>query len=108
MVRQGYAWAFRKYSATYIPEEMISRKIKSGIWQAKTHTAWEYRAQKWQAAEQIAPNGCLIKGNISKNGKIYHMPWSKWYLRTKVTTSKGERWFCNEAEARAAGWRAAL
>lgn len=108
MVRQGYAWAFRKYSTTYIADEGIAHRNQRGIWQAETQTAWDYRAQKWQVAEQSAPNGCSIKGNISKNGKIYHMPWSKWYGRTKISIDKGERWFCNEAEARAAGWRAAL
>lgn len=28
------------------------------------------------------------------------------YDQTKIDESKGERWFCTEAEARAAGWRA--
>ncbi|RWM84590.1 MAG: hypothetical protein EOR84_33055 [Mesorhizobium sp.] len=27
--------------------------------------------------------------------------------RTVTSTGKGERWFCSEAEARAAGWRKA-
>ena len=27
--------------------------------------------------------------------------------RTRINTSKGERWFCTESEARAAGWRRA-
>jgi len=31
---------------------------------------------------------------------------SKWYSKTKINESKGERWFCSEAEAKAAGWRA--
>ena len=28
-------------------------------------------------------------------------------LRTEIDTVAGERWFCDEAEAKAAGWRAA-
>jgi len=52
------------------------------------------------------PSGkCVIKGNISENGRIYHVPGSPSYDRTKIDESKGERWFCSEAEARAAGWR---
>ena len=50
----------------------------------------------------------LIKGNINRDGeRIYHTPWSSpHYKRTKINTSKGERWFCTEGEARQAGWRA--
>ena len=49
---------------------------------------------------------CNIKGNISQNGdRIYHVPGQKWYSRTRIDISSGERWFCTEEEARAAGWR---
>jgi hypothetical protein len=52
------------------------------------------------------PRGsCLIKGNISDSGRIYHVPGSAWYERTEINESRGERWFCTEAEAQAAGWR---
>ncbi len=54
----------------------------------------------------IAPAGCDIKGNISSSGeRIFHVPGGAYYDRTKIDTSKGERRFCSEAEARAAGWR---
>ena len=56
-----------------------------------------------------SPSGsssCLIKGNISSEGeKIYHVPGQQYYDVTKISTSKGERWFCREADAVAAGWR---
>lgn len=52
--------------------------------------------------------GCRIKGNISLDGeRIYHLPSDKWYDETRITRSKGERWFCSEDEAQAAGWRKA-
>ena len=52
---------------------------------------------------------CRIKGNISYNSgkRIYHMPGDRDYARTKISPARGERWFCSEAEARAAGWRRA-
>lgn len=63
------------------------------------------------AATTVAasPSGsCSIKGNIASDGeKIYHMPGQQYYDRTKISLSKGERWFCSEAEAVKAGWRAA-
>lgn len=105
MVRDGHAWAFRKYSTTYVDEESVARTGKRGVWRAPTETPWAYRAQKWTVSEQAAPDGCAIKGNISSNGRIYHMPWSPWYKRVRIDTGKGERWFCSEQAAQAAGWR---
>jgi len=51
--------------------------------------------------------GCDIKGNISVNtGEyIYHVPGQRYYDETRINPLYGERWFCSEAEARAAGWR---
>jgi len=52
--------------------------------------------------------GCTIKGNISRRGeRIYHVPGDRYYAATVIDIAKGERWFCSEAEARAAGWRRA-
>jgi hypothetical protein len=34
---------------------------------------------------------------------MYYAPCSLRYDRTKVNVAKGERWFCDEAEAVAAG-----
>jgi micrococcal nuclease len=50
--------------------------------------------------------GCAIKGNISSSGeKIYHVPGQRYYEQTRIDPDKGERWFCNEQEATANGWR---
>ena len=107
MVRQGLAWAFVKYSRRYVPEENAARAEGLGIWQAPTMTAWDFRAGQWQQAAVEAPKGCAIKGNMSKNGQIYHMPWSPWYAKVRMDDAPGKRWFCSEAEAVAAGWRPA-
>jgi hypothetical protein len=49
---------------------------------------------------------CNIKGNVSTQGeRIYHVPGQKYYADTRISASHGERWFCSEEEARAAGWR---
>jgi hypothetical protein len=49
----------------------------------------------------------IIKGNVSYNSgeKIYHVPGQEYYSDTVINTQYGERWFCTEQEARAAGWR---
>ncbi len=50
---------------------------------------------------------CNIKGNISVNTgeRIYHVPGQRYYKQTRIDQLKGERWFCSESEALAAGWR---
>ncbi len=37
--------------------------------------------------------------------RIYHVPGGEYYSRTKISTAKGERWFCTDQEAQAAGCR---
>lgn len=57
------------------------------------------------------PDWCAppIKGNVSYNSgeKIYHVPGQENYDDTVINPTYGERWFCTEAEATAAGWRKA-
>jgi hypothetical protein len=46
----------------------------------------------------------LIKGNVAKSGeRMYHVPGGTFYDRTKIDEGTGERWFCTEEEAQAAG-----
>ena len=61
------------------------------------------------APAKLPPNPqCPIKGNINAKGeRIYHVPGGKSYDATFIAVSEGERWFCSESEAVAAGWRAA-
>lgn len=107
MVESGHAWAFVRYSQRYAGAEERARAAHAGIWQGPAIPAWDFRHRNWQVAESAAPQGCAIKGNISKHGHIYHLPWQPWYANVKIDTSKGKRWFCSEAEALAAGWRPA-
>ena len=58
------------------------------------------------AANDAQSLQCRIKGNVSAKGeRIYHLPGGEFYDRTQINAAKGERWFCTEGEARAAGWR---
>lgn len=107
LIAAGLAWAFVRYSLDYTSLETKARQSGLGIWSAENQTPWDYRADRWNRAVADAPGGCPIKGNINRSGeRIYHTPWSPWYSRTIVSESQGERWFCSEDEALAAGWRA--
>lgn len=108
MVRTGNAWAFVRYSTRYQAVEAEARRAKIGIWKGEAEPAWVYRERRWVDAEPAAPKGCAIKGNVTANGHIYHMPWSPWYAKVRIEPAKGERWFCSEAEASKAGFRPAM
>lgn len=109
LVSEGLAWSFVRYSDAYSEQEAAARAADVGIWSGVNETPWDYRDNGWERAAAEAPRpGCPIKGNISQAGeRIYHTPWSPHYRRTRINEDKGERWFCDEAEAVAAGWRAA-
>ena len=61
-----------------------------GIWQGEATPAWDYRASRWAAAEHRRREGCAIKGNVTKNGRIYHMPWSPWYAQIQHRAGQGQ------------------
>lgn len=110
MVSEGWAFAYRQYSRSYLAEEMAAKAAKRGIWRGNVVPPWD-----WRRGKRLTDTGttmkrgsgqCKIKGNIGKGGKrIYHVPGGRFYDQTRINTSQGERWFCSESEARAAGWR---
>ena len=125
LVREGWAMAYRRYSMAYVGEEASARRAKRGLWRGEFVPPWDWRrgdrlnepsrgdrVTATPDAPRVAARdrgGCNIKGNISHNSgkRIYHMPGDRDYERTRISTSRGERYFCSEVEARAAGWRRA-
>lgn len=114
LVLDGWAVAFVKYDKRYLPEENEAKAARRGMWQGEFTRPVDYRAERWAASAQEAnvssppSEDCVIKGNINRKGeRIYHTPWaSRDYEQTQIDVTKGERWFCSESDAVAAGWRA--
>ena len=118
MARAGLAVAYLRYSRDYVDEENEARAARRGLWAGEFARPEEFRRE--ERRESVAPvaeprqraaasprDGCYIKGNINGDGeRIYHTPDSPTYGPTQIDEDRGERWFCTEAEARAAGWRA--
>ena len=123
LVREGWAMAYRRYSTAYVGEEAAAKTAQRGVWRGKFVPPWDWRrggrlksasrgdrVKATRDAPRVSARdrgACNIKGNISHNSgkRIYHMPGDRDYDRTRISTSRGERYFCSEAEARAAGWR---
>jgi len=108
LVSQGLAVAYRRYSQDYVTHEARAQSMSVGLWAGEFIMPWDWRRGKRLASEQVLaiPGDCVIKGNISSKGaRIYHVPGGRWYDRTKIDEAKGERFFCSESEATAAGWR---
>lgn len=103
MVAQGWAMAFIKYNSRYVADERAARLAKLGLWSGgEFQPPWDWRASQIAA---LAPKGeCVIKGNISHGFRVYYLPFHSIYSRVKVDEASGERWFCSEADAIAAGW----
>ena len=46
LVRSGYAFAYRRYSKKFIPDEDYARINKIGIWSMEFDYPWDYRKSK--------------------------------------------------------------
>lgn len=110
MVRDGLAFAYARYSKDYVADERRAAASRMGLHASQMQSPAAFRAAKRTASVEPPRSGnCQIKGNISRSGeRIYHMPGQQHYSKTRISGSRGERWFCSEDAARAAGWRRAF
>lgn len=130
MVRSGYALDWPKHSkGKYASFQKDAKSENAGMWVGTFKPAWEFRAEQRAKLQQDAPanaqpsfaiakpsnqgssgSDCNIKGNISSETgeRIYHVPGQRFYAKTRISTAKGEKWFCSEDDAIAAGWRRSM
>jgi len=124
LIRDGFAFEYTydepyQRQAVFRSQETEASAAAAGLWSAATcngrgvagtatGSVGPTVAASTTPGGRAAPEGCAIKGNISRRGeRIYHLPGDTSYDETVITASKGERYFCTVAEAEAAGWRAA-
>lgn len=120
MIRQGYGNEYTynsnpyKYQNEFKEAARKAREENKGLWTENTCVGDATKpadtpAPKPQPAPaptapapqpQQSQEACVIKGNVSRNGKIYHMPGQKYYNKTNP-----EVMFCSEVEAQNAGFR---
>jgi len=110
LVEGGHVLAESGLLPRYRSEQAKAQQDKAGLWAggATPERPDEWRTRLWNEARAKAPEGCPIKGKVAgRRGdtvKTYHLPWSPTYIRLRVVSARGERWFCSEADARAAGF----
>ena len=105
LVSRGHVFAQQGLFSSYGRLEQDARNGRRGVWRGTAERPEEYRARLWEAAKKAAPEGCPIKGQITRNERTYVVPWSASYTKVRIRPDRGERWFCTEQEAQAAGFR---
>jgi len=127
LVREGLALAYIQYSNRYQQGEEEARRNRKGLWSGAFVAPWDWRHRTPQTpllgaiAAKVSQTSlsnigvqsppipdCAIKGNVNHKGdRIYFLPVTSAYGKVKMDKGLGERWFCSEQEAEAAGWRKA-
>lgn len=107
-----YTVGSRAYAgqAAFRTAQARAAAAKRNIWSGRCPAAAGSgpAAKPAPARQPVRTSTCAIKGNISSTGeRIYHVPGQRDYGATVITLTKGERWFCTEADAVRAGWRRA-
>jgi hypothetical protein len=105
LVRQGYAFA--ESGGRFVAQEKEARSAKAGMWVGDALRPAELKAKAWEEAKRQAPDGCPIKGQVIGKERVYVLPGAPEYQRVRVQTARGDRWFCSEQDAAAAGFKAA-
>lgn len=110
LVREGFAVSSTfppdvKHQELFLQAQQEAREHGRGLWATCIEGL---NSTISPSVEGVRSTQCTIKGNISGSGeKIYHLPGCGSYDKTSIDEGRGERWFCSEDEAAAAGWRKA-
>lgn len=105
LVKAGWVFAESGFLSAYGRTESEAKTKKVGLWAGEAERPDAWRTRLFADAKKKAPNNCPVKGIKASTGPRYVMPWESDYDRLRVRVSRGERWFCSEDEARAAGFK---
>lgn len=108
MVRSGLALAYVENGVDLIALQGAAREEGLGLWSGDGKVEGLARQL---ASGSAAPRDCVIKGNKSHQAPYdlqYHLPDTAYYSRTRINPQQSEKWFCSEADARAAGFGSSI
>jgi endonuclease YncB( thermonuclease family) len=106
MVQNGYAMALPDSFPDYKDAEELARQAKLGIWRGDFVPPWQWREGKGaEVRSSDWVRTCNVKGALGPAGeRIYYVPTDQGYREIAIDPATGERSFCSDEEARAAGW----
>lgn len=104
LVRNGHVFAEGGFFSRYASLEGEAQDRELGLWAGAVERPQDFRDKRWEEAKKAAPDGCPIKGRVRSGARFYVLPWSPAYDSIRLSAARGERWFCSESEAQAAGW----
>jgi micrococcal nuclease len=88
-------------------EDYLNHKYQSELI-AAAKAAHSQKLGLWSECAEDKTDGCLVKGNLDPNDRrFYHLPHFRHYSQIVMNLDKGDRWFCSEQEAIAAGFKRA-
>lgn len=118
-----------KHLQSFLKAEADAESEQRGLWQPAPHDFLDIPYSRTPTTGQPFEGGTLpsfagmpgigsicdysettdaaIKGNVDSRTaqRTYYVPGSFFYETIAVSADDGDRWFCTEAEAAAAGWR---
>ncbi len=100
MLHNGHAVASPGSFPDYQGGEEQARRARLGVWHSRFAMPW-----RWREQARGADRDCNVKGTVDAAGqRSYHVPSDPDYREITLAADRGERLFCSDEEARAAGW----
>lgn len=106
LVSQGFAFSDGGLFSSYTADEAAAKMSNAGLWAGEPERPDEWRERVFREAAKDAPNNCPVKGRVQAGRKTYSLPHQLDYARISVRVTRGDRWFCSEADAQRAGFAA--
>ena len=113
LIENGYATEYTydqsyKYQTQFKQAQISAQQNQLGLWNPSTCDGnFMTNVPTPTPLPEIPNPDCPIKGNISGQEKIYHLPHCRDYNKVSISQSKGEQYFCNESQAIQANFRKA-
>lgn len=107
IVAEQFLAEWPDHATAMVDAQARAKAARRGLWAMHVVTPSVWRAERRQAgAGNDCPADRPVKANVSKGGRIYHLPGSRSYAKTRIS-GPDEACLATADEARALGFRPA-